>query len=812
MHHRETAKDLVAKMTLDEKASLCSGSNFWETKAITRLNLPGIMMTDGPHGLRKQETEADQLGLHKNIPATCFPTASATACSFDKDLLFEIGKAIGEECRQENISVLLGPGINIKRSPLCGRNFEYFSEDPVLSGELAVGFILGLQSQNVGASLKHFAANNQERRRFVSESVMDERTFREIYLKGFEIAVKKAKPWTIMCSYNRLFGEYASQNKYLLTDILRKEWGFEGAVVSDWGAIVQRVEGMRAGLDLEMPFIDSINDKRIKDAVENGNLDQSLLDETTIRLVELVLRASDCQPFTYSVSEHRALARRAASQSAVLLKNEGGILPGRMNAKSAIIGAFARFPRYQGTGSSKVTPIRLHSPFDEMSSRGCDFEYADGYRMDTDLVDEGLIHEACRVAEGKDIVYLFAGLPDWYEAESYDRDSMSMPENHLRLIDAVCKVNPNIAVILLGGAPMELPWEDQVPGILMMYLGGEACGEACVDLLLGDSNPCGKLAESWPLLETDNPSFGNFPGYPSTVEYREGIFVGYRYYDSARKEVRYPFGYGLSYTTFAYDLMQLSTAQIHEDDSLTITCRIKNTGNLAGSEIVQLYVSCRGSGIPRPEQELKGFEKVNLDPGAEKVVQFILSASDLAYFDPQSSSWNVESGTYEIRIAASSRDIRLTSTVQVDSDGQDAPADLRAVLPAYFDLSNGLLISDKEFTALLGRPLPPRERKIGSPHTINSTFTDIQDNWLGRQMMKYMKKKINNLEKSSPGLKQMAEKMMLDLPLRFLTMMSASGSGSFSIHQVEGLVEVLNGHIFKGIRMLLNKKKGQGIL
>jgi beta-glucosidase len=801
MTFKEKATSLVAQMTQTEKASLCSGKNFWYLKGIERLGLPEIMVTDGPHGLRKQQADADQLGINQSVPAVCFPTASAVACSFDRHLLHEIGKTIAEECRQENVAILLGPGINIKRSPLCGRNFEYYSEDPTVTGELAAAFIEGVQSQNVGVSLKHFAANNQEKRRMTIDSVIDERTLREIYLTGFELAIKKAKPWTVMCSYNRISGEFASQNKRLLTEILRQEWGFEGVVMSDWGATVERVKGLDAGLDLEMPHLEGTNDARIVQAVENGTLSKQALDATAIRLTELILRSGERHPFSYDAEEHRTFARRAAAQSAVLLKNEGDILPGKANDRAAVIGAFAVQPRYQGTGSSKIQPIKLDSALEELKRLGLNAEYADGYHLDSDLTDDALLQEACRIAKGKDIIYIFAGLPDSYEAETFDRDSMAMPESHVALIKAVSQVNQHVVVILHGGAPMEMPWADLVSGILLMYLGGEACGGACADLLLGKVNPSGKLAETWPFTEADSPSHDYFPGYPLTVEYRENLFVGYRYYDAAKKEVRYPFGYGLSYTQFEYSNIQVSAKSIKDTDELTVSCIIKNIGTCAGSEIAQLYVSCIDSRIIRAEQELKGFEKVYLEAGECREISFSLSKRDLAYYNVELASWHVESSAYEVRIGASSRDIRLACQVQVESTLEAKLPDLRAIAPCYYDLSKGLRVSDQEFAALLGRPIPPRERQKGSPHTINSTMTDIQDKWLGRQLVGYMKKQMDKLSEDSPDLKLMAEKILPDMPLRFMTM----STGGMSIAQVEGLVDILNGHLIRGLRLMLKK-------
>jgi len=798
MTHRDEAKALVAQMTLAEKASLCSGLNFWYLKGIQRLGLPEIMVTDGPHGLRKQESGAESVGLNASVPSTCFPTASATACSFDRQLMYEIGKAIAEECRQDNVAVLLGPGVNIKRSPLCGRNFEYFSEDPLLSGEIAAAFIEGVQSQNVGVSLKHFATNNQETRRMTIESVLDERTFREIYLKAFEIAVKKAKPWTVMCSYNKLFGEFASQNERLLTKILRNEWGFEGVVISDWGATVDRVAGLKAGLDVEMPHVDDVHDQEIIKAVENGSFPIEKLDLAAVKVTELILKSIERKPYKYEQPSHHALARAAAAQSAVLLKNEGNLLPGKTGAKAAVIGAFAKNPRYQGTGSSKILPYKLDNAFDELKTYGLEADYADGYPLNTDNVNESMITEACHVAKDKEIVYLFAGLPDRDEAEGFDRDTMRMPENHVRLIEAVSKVNDHLVVILFGGAPMELPWAEKVQAILLMYLGGQACGGACADLLLGKVNPSGKLAESWPLMLEDNPSYGNFPGYPMTVEYREGLFVGYRYYDSVKKPVRYPFGYGLSYTQFEYSKLLLTKNKLDTTDQLTITCQVSNTGGVSGKEVVQLYVSQLNSVLMRAEQELKGFDKVTLEPGESCEVKFTLASQDLAFYNSDISSWQVENGEYEIRIGASSRDIRLTGSIEIVGDNSSNIPNMRSLTPGYFNLENGIDISDTEFEALLGRPIPPRNRTKESPHTINSTISDIQDKWVGRMLLKYVQKQIDAMSKDNADLKIMAEKMLMDMPLRFLTTMG----GGMTSNQLRGLIDLLNGNIC-GIKQLL---------
>jgi beta-glucosidase len=803
MDIHQQALQIVSQMILEEKASLCSGRDAWHLKFIDRLGLPSIMVADGPHGLRKQTSSGDFLAEKSTVPAVCFPTASATACSFDRNLLRSMGVAIGEECRQEEVAVILGPGINIKRSPLCGRNFEYFSEDPMLSGELASAFIEGVQSQGVGTSLKHFAANNQEKRRMVIDAVMDERTFREIYMRGFEIAVKKAKPWTVMCAYNRLFGEFASQYRRLLTGILREEWGFDGLVVSDWGATVDRVKGLAAGLDLEMPFTGPENDLRIAAAVRNGQLDVADLDRAAVRLVELILRAQAREPMTYDLAAHRDLAKQIAIQSAVLLKNDDGILPGKASAHAAVIGALAKTPRYQGTGSSKIVPIHVDAPWDALQALGLTADYAPGYRMDSDEVDGQLLDEACRVAAGKDVVYLFAGLPDSYEAETFDRDHMRMPDSHLALIDAICLVNPNVVVILQGGAPMELPWFERIKAVLMMYLAGEAGGTACAELLLGLANPSGKLAESWPLTLQDNPSHGYFPGYGQTVEYREGLFVGYRFYDTARVPVRFPFGFGLSYTEYAYSDLQVTMPRDGEG-LIRITCTIKNMGTRAGREVVQLYCAHRSSKIIRAEQELHGFTKVALMPSEQASIELTLKVSDLAFYDTETASWLVEEGDYELRIGASSRDIRLKQTVSIQGVSPERLQEQRRLLPAYAQPARGMPVNDRQFELLIGRPLPARERVEGSPHTVNSTFGEIQDRFSGNILLSIMRRVLDKMGKEDPELQKTAERIMMDSPLRQMTMFESTG---MTIRTVEGIVDILNGHVIAGLRKILSGSK-----
>ncbi len=796
LHQRALA--LVAQMTLEEKAALTSGADFWHIKGLERLGLPRIMVTDGPHGLRKQAESADHLGINSSVPATCFPTASATTCSFDRALLNQIGEAIGEECREEDVAVVLGPGINIKRSPLCGRNFEYFSEDPCLAGELAAAFISGVQSQSVGVSVKHFALNNQETRRMTTESVCDERAFREIYLSAFERAVTKGRPWTVMSSYNKLFGAYASDSRMLLTDILRGEWGFDGLVMSDWGGTNDRVPAVRAGMDLEMPGPANADDKAVAASVRVGTLGSETLDESAVRIVELILKSQQRQPAEGTKGAHHALARRAARESAVLLKNDGALLPGNASQPAAVIGAFAKTPRYQGAGSSKINPTQLDNACDELAKLGLSFDYADGYDMESDTPNEEKLAEACRIAEGKEIVYLFVGLPDAYESEGFDRQKISMPESHIRLIERVAKVNPNVAVILSGGSVIDLGWESSARAILLGYLGGQAGAGAIADLLLGLASPCGKLAETWCLRLEDNPSYPYFPGYAKTVEYRESIFVGYRYYDTANKPVRYPFGHGLSYTSFAYENLRISG---NVENVATVSVDVVNTGDREGAEIVQLYVAPPASALFKAAQELKGFEKFVLKPGERATATFTLTARDLAFYDVRHQAWRTENGVYGVRICASSRDVRCEATLHAEhADTLDDPVpDYRESAPCYYDLSDGIQnVTDGAFTALLGRALPPRERIAGTPHTRNSTFSDIQDKRLGRVLARVMNKQTKKMLGDDPLMLKMVDEMMSDAPLRMLLL-----SGGVTAEALDAIVDLLNGQFLRrrlGIR------------
>ena len=658
-------KAIVKQMTLEEKAGMCSGKDFWHLKGVERLGIPEVMVSDGPHGLRKQAEEADHLGINDSIKAVCFPTACATACSFDRDLLFEMGQRIGDECQTENLSVILGPAVNIKRSPLCGRNFEYFSEDPYLASQMAAAHIKGVQSKNVGTSIKHFAANNQEHRRMSCSSEIDERTLREIYLGAFETAVKEGKPDTVMCSYNKINGEFASENHWLLTEVLRDEWGFEGYVMSDWGAVNDRVKGLKAGLELEMPASGGHTDQEIVDAVRNGELDEAVLDTAVERILNIVFKFTDNrQEGKFDKEEDHKLAAKVAEESMVLLKNEGILPLPKEGKKIAFIGKFAQKPRFQGGGSSHINSFKVTSALDAVKEI-TEVTYAQGYDVQEDKTDQALLKEAVRAAEEADIAVIFAGLPDLFESEGYDRSHMRMPDCQNELIREITKVQKNTVVVLHNGSPVEMPWADDVKGILEAYLCGQAVGQAEVNLLFGISNPCGKLAETIPYKLSDNPSYLNFPGDGQTVEYKEGVFVGYRYYDTKEMPVRYPFGYGLSYTTFEYRDLQVSSGEMKDTDTLKVSLKVKNTGNRAGKEIVQLYVADKTGAASRPVKELKNFTKVFLNPGEEKTVDMELDKRSFAWYCTAIHDWYAATGEYEIIAAASSKDIRLTKTVHV---------------------------------------------------------------------------------------------------------------------------------------------------
>ncbi len=665
-------------MTLEEKAGLCSGLDFWHTKAVERLGVPNIMVSDGPTGLRKQDQNGDHLGVNDSIKAVSFPSGCLTACSFDRDLLRMEGEVLGDECQAEDIAVLLGPALNIKRSPLCGRNFEYLSEDPYLAGELGAAYTQGVQSKNIGTSVKHFAANSMEYRRMSSTSNMDERTLREIYLPAFETTVKKAKPDTIMCSYNRVNGTFASENKFLLTDILRKEWGFDGFVVSDWGAVNDRVAGLLAGLDLEMPASGGDTDKQIAQAVRDGKLDEKVLDTAVERILKIVYKFLEGrQKGNFDKNAHHLVTAQIAAESMVLLKNEKNMLPLKEKDASQIlfVGAFAQKPRYEGGGSSHINAFKVTGALQAAKDAGLAVKYEQGFDIkESKAKDAKLLKAAVAAAKKAKTVVIFAGLPDSYESEGYDRSHMKLPANQNILIEEIAKVNKNVVVVLHNGSPVEMPWVGNVKAILESYLAGQAVGIAQIELLFGRANPSGKLAESFPIKLQDNPSYLFYPGNGKVADYAEGIFVGYRYYDKKEMDVLFPFGHGLSYTTFEYSALKVDAKKIKGGQSVVASVKVKNTGKKTGKEIVQFYISApTGNDCKppyreaRPQKELKGFEKVELKPGETKTVTVTLDARAFSVWDVDLHDWYIPGGTYQVMAAASSRDVRLCAKVEVEA-------------------------------------------------------------------------------------------------------------------------------------------------
>ncbi|MDX1357541.1 MAG: glycoside hydrolase family 3 C-terminal domain-containing protein [Clostridia bacterium] len=803
----EKVKAIINQLTLQEKAGLCSGSDFWHLKSVERLGLTEVMVTDGPHGLRKQAGAGDHVGLQDSVPATCFPTASATASSWDVELMHEMGVALGEECLENEVSAILGPGANIKRSPLCGRNFEYISEDPLHTGKMAAALINGIQSRGVGTSLKHYVMNNQEARRMTIDAVVDERTQREIYLAGFEKAIKEAQPWTVMCSYNKVDGTYLSDHKRLLTDILKEEWGHTGLVVTDWGACNDRVEGIKAGLELEMPTSWGKNDEKIVKAIHDGTLEMEDLDRAVARVVEFILKskANKRPGYKYDKDAHHTLARRIAAESAVLLKNEG-ILPLEKGSKIAVIGEFAQKPRYQGAGSSLINPYKMDTLCGIMNETGIEYVYARGYDIKTDKPDTEMIADAKKIASSVDRVVIFAGLTDSYESEGFDRRHLRMPEAHNVLIDEVSSVNPNTVVVLMNGAPVEMPWIGKVKGIIEGYLGGQAGSGALVDILFGDVNPSGKLAETFPWKLEDTPSFKYFPGFKKSVEYREGIYVGYRYYDKAKKEVLFPFGFGLSYTEFEYSDLKVNHLNGYEYE---VSVTVKNVGKRAGAEVVQLYIKNPDSDIYKADKELRDFGKIQLEPDESGELVLSLNERSFAFYNINIPGWHVEKGDYTIQIGSSSRDIRLEHVISVNSNYNAPVPDYSAAAPEYYNLPEGVFeIDENHFKAVYGRELPEREVKPGSPITETSMLGDTTHRFFGRLMVNFMNKQVGKMLGESDGGdaesgKLMVEAVIREMPIRTVGML---GGDRLPKYFTEGFLALVNGKILKGIGLLLKKK------
>jgi len=775
----------IAKMTLEDKISLCTGADFWHSKAMERYGIPAFMMADGPHGLRCQSGEADMIGVNESLPATCFPAAVTAGAAWDPELYAAEGEAIGQEALARGVDVVLGPGCNIKRDPRCGRNFEYISEDPYLAGKLAAAFIRGLQGAGVSASLKHFAANNQEYKRQNGDSQVDERALREIYLAPFEIAVKEGKPDTVMCSYNKINGVHASDNRWLLTEILREEWGFDGMVVTDWGALSDRIKGFKAGCDLNMPGGSRYMEKAALEAVKRGELSEKDVDASVERILRLAFQAQKRKKSeAFDVDGHHDLARRVAEAGAVLLKNEGGILPARAD-DMVLIGSMAKDFRYQGSGSSHINPTKFLSLTDALP--GVPYIPC-GDKSGS--VSEAELAAAVQAAKAAKVAVIVAGLPDAYESESFDRPDMAMPEGHVRMIEAVAAVNPNTVVVLLGGSPMELPWCNKVKAILYMGLPGQAGGEACANLLTGKAIPGGKLTESWPMAYGDTVTRETFGR--KNAEYRESIYVGYRYYDKAKKAVRFPFGHGLSYTTFVYSDLKI------ENNAVSFT--VANTGAYPGAEVAQLYIAPPKGGLHRPEQELKGFQRVELATGESRRVSFPLDVRSFAVWD---GGWKTPGGAYELRVGASSRDIRLRGTLEVEGETVSVP-DWQA--GSWYETMEGSP-SRSEWEHAMGHAVPIIPEPKKGQFTMDSTCMEMKDCSL---VMKIQYKVTENIiAKSFGGKKDYSDpafRMMLtcatDCPLR-ASVISSGGTLSDSV--ARGLVEMANGHFLRGVQVMLRK-------
>lgn len=776
---------LLKELTLEEKCALLSGAETFKTRGMPQHGIPQIWLSDGPHGLRKQAGESDHLGLNPSVPATCFPTASAVANSWDTALGEEIGAALGEEAAAQEVSVLLGPGLNMKRNPLCGRSFEYFSEDPYLAGKLAAGYIRGIQSKGVAACPKHFAVNSQETRRMASDSIVDERTLREIYLTGFEIAVKEGHPRSIMSSYNLVNGTYANENKHLLMEILRGEWGFDGAVITDWGGSNDHALGVKNGSTLEMPVPGGDSVRELLAAVENGKISESDIDARLSELLPLVFdtkAALDAAPREFDAAAHHALARRAAEESLVLLKNEGSLLPLATGTKVAVIGDFAKNPRYQGAGSSMVNSTQVDVLLDKLIDSELNVI---GYQQGFDRhgkPDAALQKSACELATQADTVILCMGLDEIAESEGLDRSNLRLAQNQVDLLQAVAAVNPKIVVVLYSGSVVETPWLDNCQALLYAALGGQAGAGAVADALAGKVNPCGKLAETWPLTYADIPSAADFATRRKTVEYREGLYIGYRYFTTAEKAVRFPFGYGMSYTTFAYSDM----AADEQGVSLTVT----NTGSVAGTEIVQLYIAKKNSELFRPTKELKGFARVTLAPGEKQRITIMLDDKAFRFWNVKANRWEIEGGEYELLVGASVEDIRLCEKITVHGTATVHPYEDRG-LACYYK-GDVLRVSDADFEKLLGHPIPKGKTKIDRNLTLGElNHARSPLGWLVWLVLTILLDV--SYKRGKPDLNILFQ---YNMPLRALAKMT---NGAISMGMVDGIVMELQGFWILGL-------------
>lgn len=782
---RVSLDDVIAGLTLDEKIRLVSGKDFWHTENINEspVKVPSVMVSDGPHGLRKQDDNADNLGINKSITAVCFPSAVGLAASFDEKLIEKLGETLGEECQSENVAVLLGPAVNIKRSPLCGRNFEYFSEDPFLIGKMASSYIKGVQSKNTGTSLKHFAVNNQERRRYTVSAEVDERALREIYLQGFETAVKEAQPWSVMCSYNRVNGEQVSESKKLLNDILREQWNFKGLVFSDWGAVNDRVKGLKAGLDLEMPSTYGMNGNKIKAAIENGTLSEIDLDKAVRRNINLAFKwhqnRLECE---FDRQQHHNIAKSIALKTMVLLKNENKTLPLKSTQKIAYIGEYAMKPRYQGGGSSHINSFAVTDAFTQTLSF-CDVSYSKGFGVDDIEIDYELTENAIETAKNSDVAVIFAGLPESIESEGFDRKNMKLPECQNYLIEKIAQVQKNVVVVLHNGSPVEMPWIDNVSSVLEAYLAGEAVGEAETEILFGKANPSGKLAETFPLSLSDTPCYNNFPGTFNIVEHRESIFVGYRYYETAKKEVLFPFGYGLSYTEFEYSDMKINKDRISpNNEEVVVTLTVKNSGEYDGEEIVQIYVSPCEKMVFRSDIELKGFSKVFLKSGESKSVSITLNSHSFSYYNIDEKNFVCDDGKYIVMAGASVGDIRLDKEVELKGFGihKNPYSDNVSFIYNNAQVQN---ISRNEFSQLLGRDIVVQ--CPSKPFTWDSCFADA----VGTKYADVINNVVTYISEKAGLHGDMIYNGAMMTPIRTLTYMS---NGIVTQELADALVDLMN--------------------
>jgi beta-glucosidase len=809
-------EELLKELTAGEKAALLEGYNSWMTNAVPRLGIPSVSLTDGPLGVRrKADSDGEGMtGLGKSCPSTAFPCPAAIADSWDPENAERMGKAIGEECAAYGVDVLLGPALNLKRDPRCGRNFEYFSEDPLLSGKMAASYTRGIQESGTAACPKHFALNNCENHRYMGDSVADERTIRELYLRGFEICVREGKPRTIMCAYNKINGIHCSENKKLLTDILRKEWKFDGLAMSDWGATRDRVAGVKAGLDLDMPGGIHANRNAILEALKNGSLSAETLDTSVRRVLTLISDAQKTvrKPETIDalLKKHSMLAEQIAEECAVLLKNDG-ILPLDRNKKVLVTGELFEKMRCQGAGSSGLNPAYLTSPKAAFDRAGVPYEYVQGYREASGETDENLKNSALRTAADYDTILFFGGLTDSYESEGFDREDLSMPRNQLELIDALCRAGKKVAVVLSGGSPMEVPFADQAAGILNMVLPGEEGGEACRRLLYGEVNPCGKLSETWMKTCGDIP-FGEKYSKGKIEQYREGIFAGYRYFDKAPEKIRYPFGFGLSYTEFEYSSLEIR----QEENRIIVSVRIRNKGSVAGREIVQLYSGRNeNSAVFKPEKELRYYAKISLKPGEEKTAELSFPESDLAYYHAGIRDWVVENGTYPILVGASSRDIRLTGKAVLSGYPAAEPPYSEAVCDAYEHIAGGT-ISDAVFSELLAHRIPP-EPPV-TPYTIESPIGDYRTTGMGRVIYRSIMKGVVGSSRKIAAMPEGEDKdamvknqdFVLNLiPRNSTRAMIQMGGGRLQMNMAYAITDLANGHLLRAASEFMKKEKSQ---